>query len=242
MCICLRGKIDLTNLKIDAREQKRIESAKDYFTPFADIDKVTVEQLENGDYIFENEGLTCGFEYKTSNDFLTSILNKRVFKECIGLRETVDYPFIIIEGNIPYAKNKLYYSAQQTITNEQIQGAIYRLRCILPVIIVENPLVPSDKKDDDLEALCFQEMYKQSKKGCDGKTPYYKEICADKNKNPSISLLMMLNGFNLVTAKKIAETLNINTQKEYLELTKEDLLSVDGIGEKKANGILKQRG
>ena len=80
----------MTNLKIDSREQKRIETAKDYFTPFADIEKVTVEQLEVGDYIFENKGLTCGFEYKTSTDFLSSILNKRVFKECIGLRETVD--------------------------------------------------------------------------------------------------------------------------------------------------------
>lgn len=232
----------MTNLKIDSREQKRIESAKDYFTPFADIEQVTVEQLENGDYIFTNKGLTCGFEYKTSTDFLSSILNKRVFKECIGLRETVDYPFLIIEGNIPYAKNKLYYSAQQTITNEQIQGAIYRLRCILPVIIVENPLVPDDKKDDDLEALCFHEMYNQQKKGCDGKTPYYKELCADKHKNPAISLLMMENGLSLKLAEQIAETLNINTQNEYLQLTKEDLLSVDGIGEKKASRILRQRG
>lgn len=232
----------MTDLIIDAREQKRIETAKNYFTPFADIEKVTVEQLENGDYIFTNKGLTCGFEYKTSTDFLSSILNKRVFKECIGLRETVDYPFLIIEGNIPYAKNKLYYSAQQTITNDQIQGAIYRLRCILPVIIVENPLVPSDKKDDDLETLCFNEMYNQSRKAVDGKTPYYKELSSEKHKNPAISLLMMLNGFNLTTAKKIAETLNINTQNEYLQLTEEDLLSVDGIGEKKANKLLKQRG
>lgn len=232
----------MTNLKIDAREQKRIETAKNYFTPFADIEQVTVEQLENGDYIFTNKDLTCGFEYKTSTDFLSSILNKRVFKECIGLRETVNYPFLIIEGNIPYAKNKLYYSAQQTITNDQIQGAILRLRCILPVIIVKNPLVPSDKKDDDLETLCFNEMYNQSRKAVDGKTPYYKELSSEKHKNPAISLLMMLNGFNLTTAKKIVETLNINTQNEYLQLTEEDLLSVDGIGEKKANRLLKQRG
>ena len=232
----------MTNLKIDSREQKRIETAKDYFTPFADIEKVTVEQLENGDYIFENKGLTCGFEYKTSTDFLSSILNKRVFKECIGLRETIDYPFLIIEGNIPYAKNKLYYSAHQTITNDQIQGAIYRLRCILPVIIVKNPLVPDDKKDDDLETLCFHEMYNQQKKGCDGKTPYYKELCADKHKNPAISLLMMQYGLSLTSAENIAEELNLNTQKQFFEFTKEELLSIKGIGEKKASRILKQRG
>ena len=232
----------MTDLVIDAREQKRIETAKDYFTPFADIEQVTVEQLEVGDYIFTNKNLTCGFEYKTSTDFLSSILNKRVFKECIGLRETVDYPFLIIEGNIPYAKNKLYYSAQQTITNEQIQGAIYRLRCILPVIIVENPLVPSDKKDDDLETLCFNEMYNQQKKGCDGKTPYYKELCADKHKNPAISLLMMQYGLSLTSAENIAEELNLNTQKQFFEFTKEELLSIKGIGEKKASRILKQRG
>lgn len=232
----------MTDLIIDAREQKRIETAKNYFTPFADIEKVTVEQLEVGDYIFENKGLTCGFEYKTSTDFLSSILNKRVFKECIGLRETVNYPFLIIEGNIPYAKNKLYYSAQQTITNDQIQGAIYRLRCILPVIIVENPLVPDDKKDDDLETLCFNEMYNQQKKGCDGKTPYYKELCADKHKNPAISLLMMQYGLSLTSAENIAEELNLNTQKQFFEFTKEELLSIKGIGEKKASRILKQRG
>lgn len=232
----------MTSLKIDNREQSRIESSYDYFTPFADIEQAEVVQLPNGDYIFEDNGLTCGFEYKTSQDFLSSILNKRVFKECIGLREDVDYPFLIVEGNIPYAKDRLYWSAQQTITNEQIQGAIHRLQCILPVIIVENPLVPSDKKDDDLELLCFKEMYNQQKKAVDGKTPYYKELCANKHKNPAISLLMMLNGFNLKTAKKIAETLELNTQKDYLEITKEDLLKVDGIGEKKANKILRQRG
>lgn len=232
----------MTDLIIDAREQKRIETAKNYFTPFADIEKVTVEQLEVGDYIFTNKGLTCGFEYKTSTDFLSSILNKRVFKECIGLRETVDYPFLIIEGNIPYAKNKLYYSAQQTITNDQIQGAILRLRCILPVIIVKNPLVPDDKKDDDLETLCFNEMYKQAQKAVDGKTPYYKELCADKHKNPAISLLMMQYGLSLTSAENIAEELNLNTQKQFFEFTKEELLSIKGIGEKKASRILKQRG
>lgn len=230
----------MTDLIIDAREQKRIESAKDYFTPFADIEQVTVEQLENGDYIFTNKGLTCGFEYKTSTDFLSSILNKRVFKECIGLRETVDYPFLIIEGNISYAKNKLYYSAQQTITNDQIQGAIYRLRCILPLIIVENPLVPSDKKDDDLETLCFNEMYKQAQKAVDGKTPYYKELCADKHKNPAISLLMLINGVSLKLAERIVDTLELKNQKDVLELTVEDLQKVHKIGEKKSERIIRQ--
>ena len=230
----------MTNLKIDSREQKRIETAKDYFTPFADIEKVTVEQLEVGDYIFTNKGLTCGFEYKTSTDFLSSILNKRVFKECIGLRETIDYPFLIVEGNIPYAKNKLYYSAQQTITNDQIQGAIYRLRCILPVIIVKNPLVPDDKKDDDLETLCFHEMYNQQKKAVDGKTPYYKELCADKHKNPAISLLMLINGVSLKLAERIADTLELKNQKDVLELTVEDLQKVHKIGEKKSERIIRQ--
>lgn len=232
----------MTVLKIDNREQKRIESAYDYFTPFADIDKAEVVQLENGDYIFENDDLTCGFEYKTSQDFISSILNKRVFKECIGLKEDVDYPFLIVEGNIPYAQDRLYWNAQQNVTNEQIQGAIYRLRCILPVIIVENPLTPNNKKDDNLELLCFEEMYNQQKKACDGKTPYYKELSSDKHKNPAISLLMMLNGFNLTTSKTIAETLDLKNQKDYFKMTHEDLVKVKGIADKKAESILKQRG
>lgn len=230
----------MTCLKIDNREQSRIESSYDYFTPFKDIDNAEVVQLENGDYIFENDGLTCGFEYKTSQDFLSSILNKRVFKECIGLREDVDYPFLIVEGNIPYAKDRLYWSAQQSITNEQIQGAIHRLQCILPVIIVENPLVPSDKKDDDLELLCFKEMYNQQKKAVSMKTLYYKEYISKKHKNPAISLLMMQNGVSLKLAKRIADTLNLKNQKDVLELTAEDLQKVHKIGEKKSERIIRQ--
>lgn len=230
----------MTVLFIDNREQGRVESATDYFSPFADIDSVSVKQLDYGDYIFKNKGLSCGFEYKTSSDFLSSILNKRVFRECIGLKKTVDYPFLIVEGNIDYAKNKLYWSTQQSVSYEQIDGAIYRLRCILPVIIITNPLVPSDKKDDDLELLCFKEMYNQQKKAVSLKTVYYNEYISKKHRNPAISLLMMQNGISLKLAQSIANTLNLKNQQDFLKLTVEELQKVPKIGEKKASKIIEQ--
>ena len=63
-----------------------------------------------------------------------------------------------------------------------------------------------------------------------------------KNKNPCITLLCLIKGVSYGTAKKITHQLGLNTQADYFRLTMSDLESVQGIGHKKAEQIIKQRG
>lgn len=79
---------------IDSREQKRIKLAKEYYTKQGH--EVQVKELKTGDYLFENKVV---FEFKTMQDFISSILNGRVFNEAIEQCYNYKYQFIIIHGS-----------------------------------------------------------------------------------------------------------------------------------------------
>lgn len=57
---------------------------------------VTMMQLATGDYMINDEII---IERKTSTDFVASIINGRLLKQCAGLRKTKMIPLIIVEGN-----------------------------------------------------------------------------------------------------------------------------------------------
>lgn len=81
--------------KIDDREDgKRIESAMKFFNENGVQTKQT--RLPVGDYLF-NDKLV--FEWKTPSDFVSSIMDRRIFKQTQRMRQ---YPFsyIIIVGNV----------------------------------------------------------------------------------------------------------------------------------------------
>lgn len=82
---------------VDHREPKELirELAKDL-----DIEK---KQLITADYIIQsknNQGkeITVGIERKTLNDFLNSIIDKRILQQLIYLKENFQVPILIIEG------------------------------------------------------------------------------------------------------------------------------------------------
>lgn len=228
------------DLVIDNREQDRIDDAKEYFKDKCNV--ISVLQLDSADYVFKENDVTVSFEYKTAEDFLNSVTNHRVFNECYSMIKDYDYSFLIVEGNFDYAINRFWYSKKLSYNKEQIYGAFRRLRTLCPVIVVNNPRKSGKVKDDSLRRLAFEEMYKQAQKCVDGKTLYLNDLKAVKTKNPCISLLCMIKGVSFNTAKRITSQLGLYTQADYFKVTKEDLESVNGIGSKKAESIIKQRG
>ena len=66
----------MDNVRIDTREKGRIESAKEYYKAHG-LD-VIVRRLDFGDYVFDDR--VC-FEFKTWEDFLSSMGNKSLFEE-----------------------------------------------------------------------------------------------------------------------------------------------------------------
>ena len=66
--------------------------------------EVDIKQLMIADYVIQtknNDGDTIevGIERKTQNDFINSIIDKRILKQLIVLKENFSVPLLIIEGN-----------------------------------------------------------------------------------------------------------------------------------------------
>ena len=69
-------------------------------------DKLDIEekQLIAGDFIIQtkdvnDKSITVGVERKTLNDFLNSIIDKRIIQQLINLKESFDVPLLILEGS-----------------------------------------------------------------------------------------------------------------------------------------------
>jgi len=65
--------------------------------------EVEEKQLVVGDFVLQGEGLegrleTIGIEKKTQHDFINSIIDKRIIRQLIELKENFNIPLLIIEG------------------------------------------------------------------------------------------------------------------------------------------------
>lgn len=214
-------------IQIDAKEQDRIEPAKEYYTKKKQ--EVTVEDLPVGDYIFNEEVV---FEYKTFRDFIDSIIDKRVFNQSLSQMEMFPYHFVVLElgktFNLQKELNKYRYEGhtRREFYDTHYYGVISRLNTYTTVLPIAG-----DKKD------CFRVMLKQAEKCLDEKILIkFPEV---KTANSALNFLCNdVRGINMGKAKPITDGLGLTTLEDLLNLTKEDLVSINGIGEKTANNIL----
>lgn len=212
---------------IDTRENERIQQALYYFS---ENNEVSVEELETGDYIFENENGKVVFEYKTVEDFIHSINDNRVFNQSIDQYLEFDYHFIIIVGT-EKDKNKCIKKLKQYthtyMTNSQYYGVIAKLNTYTTVWQVPRT------------EIAFEVMEKQANKCLDGK-----HVVKQFNKSVGSAafrlLLNNVNGIGYKTAETICNSLNLITIQDVFNLNKEDLCTIDGIGEKTAKKIINQ--
>ena len=210
-------------VQISDKEQNRIPTAEQYFQELGCETEVC--NLEIGDYVFDNK---VAFEYKTIADFITSINDNRVFNEAINQAENYDWHYVVIQGNDSERAKQIAISRNyRPINIHQYYGAIASINRYSTVIEVNTPYTK--------EAL--YRMYIQAKKDLSTK-PIVKKY-PRKNKNVCFNWLCYCNyGINAKKATAIIETLELHTLSDLQNLTKEDLISVDGIGEKNAIRIL----
>ena len=212
----------MNTLIIDSRETKRIKSATRYYE---NLDyEVTVSTLDTGDYLFNNKVV---YEFKTMNDYMNSISDGRVFNECINQSYEYPYHFCIIQGSNYDLKRALDYS---NISMRQYIGSISRLNTYTTVINCMGGV-----------NLAYYTMHTQTKKCLDnmGKVKQFK--CKEYNTAFNI-LAYTIPRVSSVRADRIVETLGLETVNDIVGLTKEQLLSVDGIGENLADNIIKHIG
>jgi len=215
------------NVIIDTRETDRIRPAMFYFSI---NNNVSVQELETGDFLFEDGEKQAVFEYKTMADFINSVTEGRVFNQAIDQQREFMNHFVIVEGTEEDRKtvtDELYYSTGLTFTKKQFYGAITRLNTFTTVIRVPN------------RKTAFEVMEQQAKKCFDEKA-IAKVFPKSEGNSAFRFLCYCCQGVGPVTAEKIVEELKLKNLEDVMNLTKTDLMKINRIGDVTASSILEQ--
>jgi ERCC4-type nuclease len=210
-------------IQISDKEQSRIQSAKEYYLKQGHT--VSVENLEIGDYIFDNKVV---FEFKTIPDFVASIQDNRVFNEAINQAENFDYHYVIIQGD-EHARAKALAMSRHyhEISYFGYLGAIASLNRYTTVIESYSPFIHE----------AYYRMLITAKK-CLSTKPIIKKF-PRKHKNTAMNFLCHdIYGINYKKAELIVKEYNLQSLNDLMKLTHEDLTKIEGIGEKTAQNIL----
>jgi ERCC4-type nuclease len=209
---------------IDAREVDRKDFA---LSQYAKLNP-SVVQLDVGDYVFRGfNGVEVVFEYKKDGDFLSSIIgeNHHLHNQTYDMITHFDYTFIIVQCvNLIELINKRYYETGQDISISQVNGAIAEFSTVSTVLFTQT------------KYQAFDLMVRVAGKIIQGKP--FKYAYGKKTENAALNYLSAMKGLDK-RAEQICNELNLKTLTDLLNLKKEDLLTIDGVGSKKADLILK---
>ena len=223
-------------IKIDDRESKsRINSATKFFKKLGY--NPVVEHLAVGDYVFYDR--IC-FEYKTASDMIGSIKDGRVFRQAKNMKQ-YEYSFVIVEGSVPQeienqSSKNAYWKKEKGYKGDFTQkawlGAYARLETYSDVLIVETRQ-QAWKLMDALVSKIFADnvdikMIDTPQSGLTNPVASYLS-CVYINDSQRLPKS---------TALKITEQYGLENVTDLTFLTKEDLLSVRGVGKKTADAIM----
>lgn len=209
-------------IRIDNRENSRIQKAETYYAGH----DTTVEQLPVGDYLFNDQVV---FEFKTIRDFIGSVRDKRVFQQAERQSEQYPYHFVIIQGTSRDQQSAFdyFYHIHRPFNLRQMTGAIARLNTYTTVIRVGTL------------NEAFLMMEKQATKCLDNESVKKYSL---NTENMAYNLLCSIQGIGRHTARSITDELGLKTLQELLNVKQDDLLSVNGVGEKTSQLIIENIG
>jgi ERCC4-related helicase len=94
--------------------------------------KIKLSNLEVGDFILSDDVVV---EKKEVNDFVSSLLDRRLFNQAIEMKRNFDKPLIIIEGDI----NEMY--ASRNVNSNAIRSAMISLTLDygIPILFSDSP-------------------------------------------------------------------------------------------------------
>lgn len=212
----------IIDVAIDARESDRKDYAMEQYAPF----NPHIEHLDVGDYIFKGEnGIEVVVEYKQDSDFISSVVgSEHLHNQTYDMVTNYEYSFIMIQCNDLRAElNNHYYKTGQDISFSQLNGAIAQFNTVSTVLFAQT------------RYQAFDLMMRQSGKLILQKPMKYK--FGKKTNNSALNYLSAIKGLDK-RAEEICNELDLKTLNDLLNLTKEDLTKVNGVGSKKADLIL----
>jgi len=204
----------MSKLIVDSREPLG------FIFPFLDEENIeySCEELNSGDFILSVEkGIAV--ERKEVNDFVSSIMDRRLFNQVAKMKVDYDNPIIIIEGDI--------HSVRSAIDMNAIRGALSWISVIEGVTVHHTSSL-----QDTCKTLAI--MHRHATEGLGYEVP----LRANKPKDLSSSCQYLVEGLpscGPATAKKLLQF--FGSPFSVFTASKDELLSVPGIGKKMANKI-----
>lgn len=212
------------SIVIDGREKERIKPAKEFFKD------AEVYNLSSADYLFVKDNKACAFEYKTISDCISSIIDRRVFRQAYDMERTYDKSYLVIHGDFSNVKSLIYSFRKKSKVNfnyNQFIGALARLYCEYNVI----------QTTGDFEEVLYL-MKKIAEKCFDSKAKR-PIIEFKKTDNPVLNFLMCINGVSYKTAKLIVDEYNIKNLHDLVVISNTvDFSNIKGIGNKTKDKIM----
>lgn len=174
--------------------------------------------LPTADYILSPE---VGVERKDANDFILSIMDKRLFGQAARLRAEFDVPILIIEGDLS--------SVRSQIDAEAVRGAVSCLPIIYGVTVLQV-------KNAQATADMIRRMAIQAQHGL-ASEPGLRSAKPKESNFLCEYLVEGLPGVSTLSARKLLA--HFGTPRRVFCATEAELLQVPGFGKSKVQQILK---
>ncbi len=222
----------MVKLCIDNRESNtRIHSATQFFQDDYDIE---VGSYPVGDFIFENRVV---FEYKTANDIISSIIDGRVFRQVERMKQ-YPFSFVIVVGNVASTineRNANYWNRRNQVKQFTVRnylGALARLQIESKVIHVDNNQQAWTLMDFLVRKLLSDNP---NVRGVDRPKATLSDPVAT-----FLSCIYVNDSqrLGIKTAVMIREYLHLESLRDLLDVSFDDLVSVKGVGVKTAKKIM----
>lgn len=199
--------------KILADSREIFSGIPDFLSMKADVE---IKQLPVGDYILSHR---VAVERKRAEDFLDSLVKKRIFEQITRLKDAYEKPILIIENEGLFSRN---------IDSRAIYGAIACIITDYDVSVIRTR--DSEETASLIYAIATREQFRKKR-----------EICL-RGKKPVKSLhewqRFIVEGLPNVSAVLAKRLLNhFRSVRRIMNASVEELQEVEGIGRKKAELI-----
>ena len=178
---------------------------------------VRIERLAAGDYLTDRRIL---FERKTLQDFAVSIVDGRLFKQMLTLMKSKFRAVLILEGGVNDAKSL-------GVRREALQGALITTSLILGI-----PVIRSMAPEETARLIVYAARQVQSIVKASCPRPGYRP---KGKKGRQLYILQGLPGVGHERALRLLE--KFGSVEAVMNASREDLLTVEGVGAKTADRI-----
>ena len=179
---------------------------------------VRLVHLNSGDYVLSPD---VGVEFKTQEDFITSLLDGRLFEQLTQLKQNYKKPLLIVEGN------QDLYSIRNVHPNA-VNGLLSTI-----VIGYSIPLLQTKNQQETINFI--HTMLKQEQEKLTGSFSPHFEKRSTSIKEQQEYIVSSLPGVGPVLAKPLLH--KFKTIKNIINSSIDELKEVKLIGEKKANTL-----